>query len=35
EPIDEPLTWLNNSAPNYNIKLAINDIGKTFTLTDL
>ena len=35
EPIDEPLTWLNNSAPNYNIKLAIDDIGKTFTLSDL
>ncbi|MDY0082487.1 MAG: MBL fold metallo-hydrolase, partial [Ignavibacteriaceae bacterium] len=32
EPIDEPLAWLNDSVSNYKIKLAIDDIGKTFTL---
>ena len=35
EPIDEPLTWLNKSIVNYDIKLAIDDIGKTFTLPNL
>lgn len=35
EPIDEPLTWLNDSIPKYKIKLAIDDIGKTFTLSNL
>ena len=35
EPIDEPLTWLNESISKYNIKLAIDDIGKTFTLSNL
>jgi hypothetical protein len=35
EPIDEPLTWLNNSVINYNIKLGLDDIGKTFTLNSL
>ena len=34
EPIDEPLTWLNESISKYNIKLAIDDIGKTFTLSN-
>ncbi len=32
EPIEEPLTWLNNSVGNYNIKLGLDDIGKTFRL---
>ncbi len=31
EPIDEPLNWLRKSIPNYNIKLGLDDIGKTFT----
>lgn len=35
EPIDEPLTWLNKSIVNYDIKLALDDIGKTFTLPNL
>lgn len=34
EPIDEPLTWLNKSVANYNIKLGLDDIGKTFTLSN-
>ncbi|MEJ2195698.1 MAG: MBL fold metallo-hydrolase [Ignavibacteriaceae bacterium] len=32
EPIDEPLTWLLDSAKNYNIKLGLDDIGQTLTL---
>ena len=32
EPIDEPLTWLNESIANYKVELVIDDIGKTFTL---
>jgi len=32
EPIDEPLTWLNESISNYKVELVIDDIGKTFTL---
>lgn len=32
EPIDEPLNWLKNSVKNYKIKLAIKDLGETFTL---
>jgi L-ascorbate metabolism protein UlaG (beta-lactamase superfamily) len=35
EPIDEPLTWLKNSISNYNIKLGLDDIGKTFTLNSI
>lgn len=35
EPIDEPLTWLKDSLSGYNIKLALDDIGKTFTLSNL
>lgn len=31
EPIEEPLTWLQSSINNYKIKLAIKDIGETFT----
>lgn len=32
EPIDEPLTWLNNSVKNYELVLGIKKIGGTFTL---
>ncbi len=32
EPIEEPLNWLQNSIPNYKIKLAIKELGETFTL---
>ena len=35
EPIDEPLTWLNESISRYKINLALDDIGKTFTLSNL
>jgi L-ascorbate metabolism protein UlaG (beta-lactamase superfamily) len=33
EPVDEPLKWLKNSVKNYNIKLGLQKIGETFTLT--
>ncbi|MFN3872984.1 MAG: MBL fold metallo-hydrolase [Ignavibacterium sp.] len=33
EPINEPLTWLKESSKNYSISLAIDDIGKTFTVS--
>lgn len=32
EPKDEPLKWLKKSAPNYNINLGLDDIGKTFVM---
>lgn len=32
EPIDEPLSWLNQSVSNYKIQLGLDDLGKTFTL---
>ncbi|HMN17014.1 MAG TPA: MBL fold metallo-hydrolase [Ignavibacteriaceae bacterium] len=35
EPVDEPLTWLNESISRYKINLALDDIGKTFTLSNL
>jgi len=35
EPIDEPLTWLNESISKYKINLALDDIGKTFTLKSI
>lgn len=35
EPIDEPLTWLGDSISKYKIKLALDDIGKTFTLKSI
>ncbi|MFZ1280111.1 MAG: MBL fold metallo-hydrolase [Ignavibacteriaceae bacterium] len=35
EPIDEPLTWLSDSISKYKIKLALDDIGKTFTLNSI
>lgn len=31
EPINEPLEWLIKSSVNYPVKIAINDIGQTFT----
>lgn len=33
EPIEEPLNWLQKSVSNYSIKLAIKDLGETFTLS--
>ena len=33
EPIDEPLTWLNNSYKNYDIELGWDKIGQTFVLS--
>ena len=35
EPIDEPLSWLNNSIDKYDIELGLDDIGKTFTLKSI
>lgn len=32
EPIEEPLNWLKKSAPKYEIKLAIKELGETFSL---
>jgi L-ascorbate metabolism protein UlaG (beta-lactamase superfamily) len=32
EPIMEPLNWLKDSIPNYNIKLGLDDIGQTLTI---
>jgi L-ascorbate metabolism protein UlaG (beta-lactamase superfamily) len=31
EPIEEPLNWLQKSVSNYSIKLAIKDLGETFS----
>jgi L-ascorbate metabolism protein UlaG (beta-lactamase superfamily) len=33
EPIDEPLTWLNESLPKYSLTLGIEEIGQTYTAT--
>ena len=33
EPIEEPLNWLLDSVKNYNIKVGLDDIGQTFTLS--
>jgi len=33
EPIDEPLSWLDKSCTNYNIKVGLNKIGQTFILS--
>ena len=33
EPIEEPLNWLLDSIKNYNIKIGLDDIGQTFTLS--
>ncbi len=32
EPIEEPLIWLKKSVSNYDLELAIKDLGETFTL---
>ena len=32
EPYNEPIDWLNKSVRNYNLSLALNKIGETFTL---
>jgi len=32
EPYDEPIDWLNKSIKNYNLSLAFDKIGETFTL---
>ena len=33
EPVDEPLSWLMNSCNKYNIKIGLENIGATFTLS--
>lgn len=33
EPFNEPIEWLNKEVVNYNIKLGLNEIGQTFTLS--
>jgi L-ascorbate metabolism protein UlaG (beta-lactamase superfamily) len=33
EPFEEPIDWLKKSVGNYKIKLAIDSIGQTFTLS--
>ena len=33
EPFEEPIDWLKKSVENYKIKLAIDSIGQTFTLS--
>ncbi|MCB9258570.1 MAG: MBL fold metallo-hydrolase [Ignavibacteriales bacterium] len=33
EPFEEPIDWLKKSVENYNIKLGIDSIGQTFTLS--
>jgi L-ascorbate metabolism protein UlaG (beta-lactamase superfamily) len=33
EPFEEPIDWLKNSVGNYNIKLGLDTIGQTFTLS--
>jgi len=32
EPFDEPIEWMKRSAPNYNIKIGLEQIGQTFVL---
>jgi L-ascorbate metabolism protein UlaG (beta-lactamase superfamily) len=32
EPFDEPIDWIKRSAPNYNIKIGLDEIGQTFVL---
>jgi L-ascorbate metabolism protein UlaG (beta-lactamase superfamily) len=34
EPREEPLNWLNSSVNKYKIKVGLDNIGKTFTLSD-
>jgi L-ascorbate metabolism protein UlaG (beta-lactamase superfamily) len=33
EPFNEPIEWLKREAPNYNIKLGLDEIGQTFILS--
>jgi len=33
EPINEPIEWLKNSAPNYPLIIGLDEIGKTFQLS--
>ncbi len=33
EPFEEPIDWLKKSVANYNIKLGLDQIGQTFTLS--
>ena len=33
EPFEEPIDWLKKSAKNYNINLAVDSIGQTFTIS--
>ncbi len=32
EPFNEPIDWMKRSAPNYNIKIGLEEIGQTFIL---
>ncbi len=32
EPFNEPIDWVKNSIPNYNLKLGLEEIGETFKL---
>lgn len=32
EPFEEPISWMLNSAPNYKIKIGLQEIGQTFIL---
>jgi len=33
EPFNEPIEWLKKSVPNYSVKIGIEEIGQTFTLS--
>lgn len=33
EPFGEPIEWMNRAAKNFNIKIALEEIGQTFSLT--
>ena len=33
EPFDEPVEWMKRSAPNYNLKIGLEEIGQTFVLS--
>ncbi len=35
EPVDEPIAWLRKSASKYPIKVALNEIGQTFSLQEI
>jgi L-ascorbate metabolism protein UlaG (beta-lactamase superfamily) len=32
EPFNEPIEWMKRSAPNYNLKIGLEQIGQTFVL---